>query len=357
MTAISERDGFAIFIDSFEGLDYKIKLKLLEEFDGFPKPEDIERFFAATKPEIGLSISQAMRNKKVVEERIGKSVQGLDGIIPFYSEDYPELLRQTPVFPLILYYKGNKELLKSEKKLAIVGSRKTLPQYLAKTEEIAAAIAESGVPIVTGIADGGDTSAVMGSMKSGKTISVLAGGLNPVYTKSKQGLAASVAKYGLILSENPCGVAPRTYSYPVRNRIIAGLSDVSLIVSGEADSGARYTASYALDYGRDVACLPYGLGVKSGELCKSLIKSGAAEVETSEEVAFMLGITLEKTAAVKLNDKEKSVYESIKSGIDNVDELALKTGEKVWTLTPVIASLEIKKVIVKNTDGRLSVLK
>lgn len=357
MTAISERDGFAIFIDSFEGLDYKIKLKLLEKFDGFPKPEDIERFFAATKPEIGLSISQAMRNKKVVEERIGKSVQGLDGIIPFYSEDYPELLRQTPVFPLILYYKGNKELLKSEKKLAIVGSRKTLPQYLAKTEEIAAAIAESGVPIVTGIADGGDTSAVMASMKSGKTISVLAGGLNPVYPKSKQGLAASVAKYGLILSENPCGVAPRTYSYPVRNRIIAGLSDVSLIVSGEADSGARYTASYALDYGRDVACLPYGLGVKSGELCKSLIKSGAAEVETSEEVAFMLGITLEKTAAVKLNDKEKSVYESIKSGIDNVDELALKTGEKVWTLTSVIASLEIKKVIVKNTDGRLSVLK
>lgn len=357
MTAISERDGFAIFIDSFEGLDYKIKLKLLEKFDGFPKPEDIERFFAATKPEIGLSISQAMRNKKVVEERIGKSVQGLDGIIPFYSEDYPELLRQTPVFPLILYYKGNKELLKSEKKLAIVGSRKTLPQYLAKTEEIAAAIAESGVPIVTGIADGGDTSAVMGSMKNGKTISVLAGGLNPVYPKSKQGLAASVAKYGLIISENPCGVAPRTYSYPVRNRIIAGLSDVSLIVSGEADSGARYTASYALDYGRDVACLPYGLGVKSGELCKSLIKSGAAEVETSEEVAFMLGITLEKTAAVKLNDKEKSVYESIKSGIDNVDELALKTGEKVWTLTPVIASLEIKKVIVRNTDGRLSVLK
>ena len=258
---------------------------------------------------------------------------------------------------MILYYKGNKELLNSEKKLAIVGSRKTLPQYLAKTEEIAAAIAESGVPIVTGIADGGDTSAVMGSMKSGKTISVLAGGLNPVYPKSKQGLAASVAKYGLILSENPCGVAPRTYSYPVRNRIIAGLSDVSLIVSGEADSGARYTASYALDYGRDVACLPYGLGVKSGELCKSLIKSGAAEVETSEEVAFMLGITLEKTAAVKLNDKEKSVYESIKSGIDNVDELALKTGEKVWTLTPVIASLEIKKVIVRNTDGRLSVLK
>lgn len=357
MTAISERDGFAIFIDSFEGLDYKIKLKLLEKFDGFPKPEDIERFFAATKPEIGLSISQAMRNKKVVEERIGKSVQGLDGIIPFYSEDYPELLRQTPVFPLILYYKGNKELLKSEKKLAIVGSRKTLPQYLAKTEEIAAAIAESGVPIVTGIADGGDTSAIMGSMKNGKAISVLAGGLNPVYPKSKQGLAASVAKYGLILSENPCGVAPRTYSYPVRNRIIAGLSDVSLIVSGEADSGARYTASYALDYGRDVACLPYGLGVKSGELCKSLIKSGAAEVETSEEVAFMLGITLEKTAAVKLNDKEKSVYESIKSGIDNVDELALKTGEKVWTLTPVIASLEIKKVIVRNTDGRLSVLK
>ena len=106
MTAISERDGFAIFIDSFEGLDYKIKLKLLEKFDGFPKPEDVERFFAATKPEIGLSISQAMRNKKVVEERIGKSVQGLDGIIPFYSEDYPELLRQTPVFPLILYYKG-----------------------------------------------------------------------------------------------------------------------------------------------------------------------------------------------------------------------------------------------------------
>ena len=139
----------------------------------------------------------------------------------------------------------------------------------------------------------------------------------------------------------------------MRNRIIAALSQTTLIVSGNAKSGAKYTADYAADYGREIACFPYGLGVASGELCKSLIKSGAAMTENAEEVAFLMGITFEKKPEIQLNEVEKAVYKSIKSGINSTDVLALKLGFKIYELLTITVSLEMKGLIVKGPDGRL----
>ena len=139
----------------------------------------------------------------------------------------------------------------------------------------------------------------------------------------------------------------------MRNRIIAALSDVTLIVSGDMSSGTKYTAEYANDYGRDVAVLPYGLGVKSGELCKSLLKNGAAITETAEEVAYLMKMPFEKQSAVNLNDDEKAVYKSIKSGIRSLDELSLRTGMKIYELMAITVSLEMKGLVTKSPDGTL----
>ena len=365
MRELTPLEKAIVFLDSAEGIEYKYKKFIIENFKGdfFGDEKGLSKFFADNNLSVlGKSIAEMLKDKAYVEKRIASALSGADDVITLFSVGetggyYPESLRETPAPPLALYVKGNKELLKAKYKVSIVGSRKTLQQYARAAEDISREISSNGAVVVSGIADGADEAALKGALSSGNVISVTASGVCPVSPSGKQPLAVKIYENGLVISEYPHGYVPRNFSYPVRNRIIAALSPVTLIVSGNMKSGARYTAGYASDYGREIACLPYGLGVTSGELCKSLIKSGAAEVETAEEVAFMLGINLEKTAAVKLNDKEKSVYESIKSGIDNVDELALKTGEKVWTLTPVIASLEIKKVIVKNTDGRLSVLK
>ncbi len=359
MIKLNEREIFAVFIDSFEGIEYKYKKIILERFStDKPTPKGIEEFCASRGiAEIGRAVALAVADERVVKKRVENSLSGADGAITFFSEDYPSKLLETPIYPLVLYYKGDKSLLKADKTLAIVGSRKILPQYAAVAEEISSEIARSGVVVATGIADGGDSAAIKGALKSGKVISVLAGGVYPVYPRGKQNLADEIARKGLLVSESPCGVSPKFFSYPIRNRIIAALSDVVLIVGGDSKSGARHTAEYACEYGKDVACLPYGIGVKSGELCKSLVKNGAALAESAEEVAFLLGVEIEKERAIELVGKEKIVYEAIKQGFNVADAIAEKTGEPIYSLMATMASLEIKKAIVKSPDGRYEATK
>ena len=306
---------------------------------------------------MGNSISEMLKDEKLVEKRIETALRGADDIVTIKTdgeagEYYPENLINTPVPPVVLYLKGNKELLKERYKLSIVGSRKTLPQYLAVAEKISAEISGCGGVIVTGIADGADSAAIKGALKSGRIISVQAGGVSPVTPRNKQNIADEISKRGLLISENHFGYVPRNFSYPVRNRIIAALSPVTLIVSGNMKSGARYTAGYASDYGREIACLPYGLGVTSGELCKSLIKSGAAMIENAEELAFLLGMPLKKEREIILNESEKAVYKSIKEGVSSMDELSARFKTGISELIMITVSLEMKRLIAKGSDGR-----
>lgn len=349
----------AIFLDGIEGLEYKYKKFILENFEGniFTETDKLFSFCERNGARVvGKSLAEMLNDKKYTENKISSALSGADDVTTYLSVEegsyYPQSLRETPVPPLVLYMKGNKELLKERFKVSIVGSRKTLPQYLAATEKAARELSENGAVIVTGIADGADSAAIKGASESGRIISVQASGVYPVSPPGKQPLADKIAANGLLISENPHGYAPRNFSYPVRNRIIAALSRVTLIASGNIHSGAKYTADYAADYGRDIACFPYGLGVSSGELCKTLVKSGAAMVESAEEIAFLLGMPFGKIDEVRLNDAEKAVYKSIKAGIRSTDVIVEKTNMKVYELMAVIVSLEMKKLITKGPDGR-----
>lgn len=349
-----------IFLDGVEGLEYKYKKFILENFDGNIFTETDKLFSFCEKNGalvIGKSLVEMLSDKNYAENKIACALRGADDVVTVLScgeqgEYYPQSLRETPVPPLVLYMKGNKELMKEKFKVSIVGSRKTLPQYLAATEKVAKELALNGAVVVTGIADGADSAAIKGAAETGNIISVQASGVYPVSPASKQPLADKIAANGLLISENPHGYAPRNFSYPVRNRIIAALSRVTLIASGNMHSGAKYTADYAADYGRDIACFPYGFGVSSGELCKTLVKSGAAMVESAEEVAFLVGMPFGKTDEVKLNDAEKAVYKSIKAGVRSTDALVEKTGMKVYELMTITVSLEMKKLITRGVDGR-----
>ena len=354
MTELTGIEKAIVFLDSTEGLEYKYKKTIIDNFKGdlFKDKARLQKFFEDRGERVlGKSLVEMLGDESYVEKRVAEAISGADDVITIASVGekesyYPGLLRETPVPPLALYVKGNKELLKEKHKISIVGSRKPLPQYLSATEKIARELSENGAVVVTGIADGADSAAIKGALPSGRIISVQASGVYPVMPASKQNLANEIA------SENPKGYVPRSFSYPVRNRIIAALSQTTLIASGNAKSGAKYTADYAADYGREIACFPYGLGVASGELCKSLIKSGAAMTENAEEVAFLMGITFEKKPEIQLNEVEKAVYKSIKSGINSTDALALKLGFKIYELLTITVSLEMKGLIVKGPDGR-----
>lgn len=360
MRELTPLEKAIVFLDSAEGIEYKYRKFIIENFKGdfFGDEKGLRKFFEEHKLSVlGKSIAEMLKDKAYVEKRIDSALSGADDVITLFSgggigEYYPEPLRETPAPPLALYVKGNKELLKAKYKVSIVGSRKTLQQYARAAEDISRKISSNGAVVVSGIADGADEAAIKGALASGNIISVAASGVCPVSPSGKQPLAEKIYENGLMITEYPHGYIPRNYSYPVRNRIIAALSHVTMIVSGNMKSGARYTAGYASDYGREIACLPYGLGVTSGELCKSLIKSGAAMAESAEELAALMGMPLKKEKEIILNESEKAVYKSIKEGISSMDKLSVKYGLNISELMTITVSLEMKRLIAKGSDGR-----
>ena len=240
-------------------------------------------------------------------------------------------------------------MLKSGRtRTGIVGSRKTLPSYLELAKTASETISSSGEIVVTGIAVGADTAAINGAIKSGNIISVFAGGIDCVYPRTQTNIAEAVAENGLVISEYPAKTTPKNYTYPVRNRIIAGLSRAVLIVSGDDKSGARYTANYAADYGREVLAFPYAPNVSYGELCNGLIKQGATLVENAEDVCGILGIDKEEKRVVGFDGNEAIVYESINRGVCSPDKIIEETGLKPYEISVAISMLELKGAIVRN---------
>ena len=363
MRILNEDERVLIFLDSFENIEYKHKKALLELYkcpSNMLKDTSLitEYCQSVGKPQIEKQILLALKEDGYFEKAVDGAIKGADAILTIVSKGYPQELANIPTPPIVLYARGNLSLL-NKQKFAIVGSRKTLPIYLKKTEEVAEDLARAGVVIVTGIAVGADTSAIKGAIKYGNVISVFAGEVAKVYPSSANDLANKIiSSGGLILSEYPYGRTPRVYSYPARNRIIAGLTAGTLIVSGEETSGARYTAGYALDYGREVCCFPYGLGF-GGALCKSLIKDGAVMVESSTEIANCLNITLNdcKNEDLGLDEKERLLYELIKNGVSSTDELAEKSNFAIYEIISALGMLELKGLIVKDFSGNYGALK
>lgn len=363
MRILNEDEKALIFLDSFENIEYKHKKALIELYK---KPSLIRKdgtiiskyFQSVQKPQIEKQLLLALSEEGYFDCAVLNALKGADDVVTLFSDDYPEELKHIPTPPIVLYARGNLSLLKKNK-VAIVGSRKTHPLYLKKTEEISYELANSDIVIVTGIALGADTYAIKGGLESGKVISVFAGEVGKVYPTTANDLANKIIENGgLILSEYPCGRVPRVYSYPARNRIIAGLSKGALIVSGEENSGARYTAGYAIDYGREVFCLPYGIG-QNGALCKNLIKSGAVMVESAREIADCLNLALkqETTLDLDLDENESAIYALIKQGVSSADELAEKSQIAIYQIISALGMLELKGLIVKDFSGNYGALK
>ncbi|MBQ8726770.1 MAG: DNA-protecting protein DprA [Clostridia bacterium] len=364
MRVLSRDEKAIIFLDGMEYIEYKHKKAIIELFSRPSQIFDDNRLIdgylqSVNKGEVAKTLLKAIANEDFVEEVIASNLRGATDVITLVSNSYPTLLKQTPTPPLVLYARGNVELL-SKDKFAIVGSRKTLLQYAKRAEDISSELSSNGVVIVTGIASGADTSAIKGGLKSGNVISVFAGEVGKAYPATANDLSNKIIENGgLIISEYPCGSVPKVYSYPVRNRIIAGLSLGVLIVSGNLTSGTRYTADYALDYGREVFCLPYGIGTSGGEICNKLIKSGAVMVETATEIADYLSFELkvESEPAIVLTEKEKTLYKLIKQGFSSTDSLAENSNMLIFEIISTLGMLELKGLIVKDPIGNYSARK
>ena len=267
------------------------------------------------------------------------------------SGGYPESLKNIPDPPAVLFCRGDISLLNTNC-FSIVGSRRTAAWAAEQCKRFSKALSEK-FTIVTGNACGADCAALEGAMQGGRAISVLAYGHNYAYSGSSGPIVEKVEKQGLVISEYYPTTAPQNYFFPVRNRIIAGLSRGTLVVSAGEKSGALITAGYAVEFGRELFAFPYSLGVTSGEGCNGLIKQGASLADRPEDILSAFGYSDIAEDGEKLTEAEAQVMDAIgDSGECFVSTLAEKLNLPAYKLIPVLSSLEIKKKIVRAGGNR-----
>ncbi|MQQ09419.1 DNA-protecting protein DprA [Epibacterium sp. SM1979] len=200
--------------------------------------------------------------------------------------EYPDLLKELPDAPPLLWAIGDTALLKRPS-LALVGARNASSLGVRMTRALARDLGAAGYVITSGLARGIDTAAHQAAVETG-TIAVMAGGVDVVYPTENSKLAAEIAEKGLRLSEQPMGLAPMARHFPKRNRIIAGLSRALVVVEAAAKSGSLITARDALDLGREVMAVPGHPFDARASGCNLLIRDGAQLVRGAEDVLAAL---------------------------------------------------------------------
>ena len=350
-----------VFIDAFLNLDYKHKRAIIDLYDDIAELFSnanlaIDYLTVNCSPSTAKSFESALKNG-FIEDVIEKYNNCGVKIITENSSEYPKRLKDLDFRPICLYAKGNIELLNSKKAFSIVGARKTQPLYLKLGEDFSNKLSSAGVTIVTGVAVGGDLSAIKGALDGKNVVCVLASGFNHVKSEYNRDYINKVIEKGLVITEYPIEVIARNYHYPIRNRIIAGLSDGTLIISGTKTSGCRHTANYALDYGKEVFAFPYAPNETSGELCNELLKDGARVVTQIEDITEIMGYRVDETLNLQLLGSEKVVYDLIKNGNNSVDDILSASNLKIYQLIPILTSLEIKGAIIKSDNVKYNVLK
>lgn len=199
--------------------------------------------------------------------------------IPFTSEYYPQKLLQIYDPPTILYGKGDVSLLKNPKKIAVIGSRKATHYSVQALELILPPLIEKDYVIVSGLAKGADSLAHKATLHyGGKTIAVLGHGLFHLYPKENEQLAQQIAQHHLLLTEYPPYVGVQKWHFPMRNRIISGISDALVVTEAALRSGTLITTEHALDHGKDVFVVPGPITSEQSQGTNKILKDGAIPV-------------------------------------------------------------------------------
>jgi DNA processing protein len=198
--------------------------------------------------------------------------------------DYPEALLQSPDPPLLLFLEGQREQLARLPAIAVVGSRHPTPQGRDTAYQFAAELAAAGYAVVSGLAIGIDGEAHQGALSRGASWAVLGSGLDQIHPRRHQELALQLRERGLLISEHPPGTAPLPQHFPVRNRIIAGLSRGCLVVEAAEASGSLITARLAAEAGRDVYAVPGSIRSLQSRGCHQLIQQGAMLVQQPDDL-------------------------------------------------------------------------
>ncbi len=288
-------------------------------------------------------------------------------LISLDDDNYPPLLKHIYDPPILLWVKGNIEVLKSDG-LAVIGTRR--PGRYGSEQAItwSRMIAEAGFTVNSGLAYGVDTLAHREAIRcGGKSIAVLGSGIDVIYPYKNRSLVRDmIEKSSTVITEYPPGTQPDAMNFPDRNRIVSGISHGVLVIESGVKGGSMITARSALDQNREVFVIPHQLGRKFGEGCNFLIRTGQGKLVQSindilEEIHpdhlsismnKLMSFSSETTEGVKwkslnLDEEESSLCKMIEVGEIHIDQICEKVNKPVSELHSTLLNLELKGAVVQ----------
>jgi len=323
----------------------------------FAPASELEQIPGIRKPTIASILEK--RNSGVLQKELNLLKKSGCSLVAVCEDNYPTQLKQIHNPPLVLYIKGN-ITDQDMNSIAIVGTRKPTDYGKRTAKKIAFDLASNGVTVVSGLAIGLDSQAHQGALDAGgRTIAVLGSGLMRMYPQSNVKMANEIEKNGAVISEFPLEVAPFRSNFPIRNRIISGLSLATVVVEASAVSGTLITAGFALDQGRTVFAIPGNIDQPTSEGANSLIKQGASLIQSADDIFREVPyLSKQNTSQVKphpaenkqmiklkLSDKEQKLVEIIFKKPLHIEEITDLCDMPSPEISVLLLTLEMKKLI------------
>ena len=330
--------------------------------EAFPSPYDV--FKAGLKRLEGIGLDEArakaLSSPAILDEaqKAIDRMNKIDGIILLKNDDrYPEYLREVFDPPYVLYCAGRIDVLKKPA-VAMVGSRKPTPYGRAVAEKLSEDLASRGLVIASGMARGIDSLAHKGALKGGLTIAVLGSGFDNIYPRENVSLFKEICEQGAVISEFPLSSPPLGFHFPIRNRIITGLSLGVIVVEATMRSGSLISARLALEQNREVMAIPGNITSEKSRGTNWLIKNGAKPISIWEDVVEELPSPLKEEIMEcqpkpikrfpSLSPLEEKVYNLLRPDeAAHIDEIAEACALSVSEILSGLLTLEIKDLITQ----------
>ncbi|MDV6328487.1 DNA-processing protein DprA [Idiomarina sp. Sol25] len=282
------------------------------------------------------------------------------GVISYFSEDYPAALKAIANPPWLLYYRGRKELLQGVS-VAIVGSRKATHSGLQIADWFSERLVAAGVVVVSGLAMGIDAQAHKTAADKGKTIAVLGTGIDQYYPRRNKALQDFIAHQGLLISEFPPGQTARVDHFPRRNRIISGISQAVVVVEAARKSGSLSTAIHALNEGREVGAVPGSVLLPEHQGCHWLIQQGAKLINTPQDILDWFSVDDTEVAIegdTECRDESLAnnrLFASLSSEPRTIDDMVQLSGLEVAEVMEKVVLLELEGLVAAVPGGYIKV--
>jgi DNA processing protein len=267
------------------------------------------------------------------------------------QDAYPERLREIGDAPPVIYVRGTLTG-DDEWSVAVVGTRRATAYGRQATAELARGLAANRVTVVSGLARGVDTIAHRSALEAdGRTVAVLASGLDTIYPPENAALAREIVERGALVSDYPLGTKPRAEFFPRRNRIMSGLALGTLIVEGDFKSGAMITARFAGEQSREVFAVPGSIFSPQSRGPNSLIKDGATPISSADDVLEALNLTMIGAQldfgriAPAASEEERALMDVLSREPRHVDEVVRASGLAAATVSGTLALLELKGLV------------